>query len=162
MSSIFSTTDELHSSLRSQSKVNLASNPEQSNNSVTVSAPINPNIAPPGYYMIHVLNGTGVPSVAKIIRLPGINNPETFYNVSIPGNKAAALNVGGSTRYGEEALNASSIIVGKSLKSWKVRLRKSGTPSGIITAKIRRKSDDSVVAYIQPNNRFYNIGDCIC
>ena len=59
-------------------------------NSVTVSAPINPNVAPPGYYMIHVLDATGVPSVAKIISIPGINNPETFYNVSIPGNKAAA------------------------------------------------------------------------
>ena len=69
-----------------------------------------------------------------------------FYNVSIPGNKAAALNVGGSTRYGEEALNASSTLVGKSLKSWKVRLRKAGNPSGLVTAKIRRKSDDSVVA----------------
>ena len=39
-----------------------------------------------------------------------------------------------------------SVIVGKPLKAWKVRLRKSQTPSGNITAKIRRKSDDSVVA----------------
>ena len=38
---------------------------------ITVSAPINANIAPPGLYMIHVLNGTGVPSVAKIIQIPG-------------------------------------------------------------------------------------------
>ena len=74
--------------------------------------------------MIHVLDASGVPSVAKIISIPGINNPETFYNVSIPGNKAAALNVGGSTRYGEEAINASSTLVGKSLKSWKVRSAK--------------------------------------
>ena len=40
-------------------------------NNITVSAPINANIAPPGYYMIHVLNGSGVPSVAKIIQIPG-------------------------------------------------------------------------------------------
>ena len=32
--------------------------------SVTVSAPVNAKIAPPGYYMIHVLNGAGVPSKA--------------------------------------------------------------------------------------------------
>ena len=38
---------------------------------ITVSAPINANIAPPGFYMIHVLNGIGVPSVAKIIQIPG-------------------------------------------------------------------------------------------
>ena len=38
--------------------------------SVAVSAPINANIAPPGHYMIHILNGSGVPSVARIIRIP--------------------------------------------------------------------------------------------
>jgi hypothetical protein len=38
--------------------------------SITVSAPINSNIAPPGYYMIHILNGSGVPSVARIIKIP--------------------------------------------------------------------------------------------
>ena len=40
-------------------------------NSVTVSAPINVNIAPPGYYMIHVLDGSFVPSTAQIIQIPG-------------------------------------------------------------------------------------------
>jgi hypothetical protein len=40
-------------------------------NTVTVSAPINVNIAPPGYYMIHVLDGSLVPSTARIIQIPG-------------------------------------------------------------------------------------------
>jgi hypothetical protein len=69
-----------------------------------------------------------------------------FYDVPIPGNKAVAINTGGSVRYGEEAQTSTSVLVGKSLKSWKVRLRKSGSPSGLVTAKVRRKSDDSVVA----------------
>ncbi|MGA7602148.1 MAG: galactose oxidase-like domain-containing protein, partial [Nitrososphaeraceae archaeon] len=43
--------------------------------SITVSAPINANIAPPGYYMIHVLNSSGVPSVARIITIPGTAQP---------------------------------------------------------------------------------------
>jgi fibronectin type 3 domain-containing protein len=43
--------------------------------SVTVSAPINANIAPPGYYMIHVLNSSEVPSIAKIIAIPGTAQP---------------------------------------------------------------------------------------
>jgi hypothetical protein len=43
--------------------------------SVTVSAPVNAKIAPPGYYMIHVLNGAGVPSVAKVIKIPGTASP---------------------------------------------------------------------------------------
>lgn len=34
-----------------------------------VSAPAGRNLAPPGYYMLFVLNGDGVPSVAKVIRI---------------------------------------------------------------------------------------------
>jgi hypothetical protein len=37
---------------------------------VVVSAPINANIAPPGYYYLHVLK-VGIPSIAAIIRIPG-------------------------------------------------------------------------------------------
>jgi hypothetical protein len=43
--------------------------------SVTVSAPVNAKIAPPGYYMIHVLNSAGVPSKAKVIKIPGTSSP---------------------------------------------------------------------------------------
>jgi hypothetical protein len=39
--------------------------------SVAVSAPVNAKIAPPGYYMIHVLNSSGVPSKARVIKIPG-------------------------------------------------------------------------------------------
>jgi hypothetical protein len=42
--------------------------------SVTVSAPVNAKIAPPGYYMIHVLNSAGVPSIAKVIKIPGTSS----------------------------------------------------------------------------------------
>ena len=42
---------------------------------VTVSAPINANIAPPGYYMIHVLDGSLVPSTARIIQISGAPPP---------------------------------------------------------------------------------------
>ena len=222
----------------------------RTSNSLTVSAPINANIAPPGYYMIFILNGSGVPSVARIIKIPGtgalpdttppvkvapltvtpvsntqinlswaaniepdldhynvyrgttagftvtygtttpVGQPATnsfsdtgltasttyyykvaavdhsgnigplsiensgttasvnpiFYNVAIPGNGYGALNSGGSVRYGEEANTASSLLIGKSLKTWKVRLRKRGTPSGNVTAKVRRRSDDAIVA----------------
>ena len=36
---------------------------------VTVTAPSGPNAAPPGHYMLFLINGNGVPSVAKIIRI---------------------------------------------------------------------------------------------
>ncbi|HEY3065602.1 MAG TPA: galactose oxidase-like domain-containing protein, partial [Methylomirabilota bacterium] len=38
---------------------------------VQVTAPPNPNQAPPGYYMLFILNSNGVPSVAKIVELGG-------------------------------------------------------------------------------------------
>ena len=40
-----------------------------SGSSLMVTAPPNGNIAPPGYYMLFVLNNSGVPSVAKFIQL---------------------------------------------------------------------------------------------
>lgn len=36
---------------------------------LTVNAPPNPNLAPPGYYMLYVVNSAGVPSAATFIRL---------------------------------------------------------------------------------------------
>src|SRR5262249_30579474 len=36
---------------------------------LNVTAPSNNNLCPPGYYMLFILNGSGVPSVAKIVRL---------------------------------------------------------------------------------------------
>ena len=41
----------------------------QAANGLNVTMPANANIAPPGYYMLFVLNGSGVPSVAKIIQI---------------------------------------------------------------------------------------------
>jgi len=56
------------------------------------------------------------------------------------------LYTGSSLRYGEEAATSSSAIVGKSLKKWTVYLRRAGSPSGPVTAVVRRASDDAVVA----------------
>jgi galactose oxidase len=36
---------------------------------ITVTAPSNRNVAPPGWYMLFILNGNGVPSKAKLIRI---------------------------------------------------------------------------------------------
>jgi hypothetical protein len=36
---------------------------------LTVTAPANPNLAPPGYYMLFILNGNQVPSTARIIQI---------------------------------------------------------------------------------------------
>ena len=68
---------------------------------LNVVAPSNANLAPPGHYMLFILNGNGVPSVAKIIQL-----------TSRPGASAAsiALSFNGEIRDrvggGETALSA--------------------------------------------------------
>lgn len=51
---------------------------------LNVTAPPNGNIAPPGYYMLFVLNSSGVPSVATFVRLPvpAANQPPTATIVS--------------------------------------------------------------------------------
>jgi galactose oxidase len=38
-------------------------------NGLNVRAPSDPNLCPPGHYMLFVLNGNGVPSVARIVRI---------------------------------------------------------------------------------------------
>ncbi len=41
----------------------------QATGGLNVTAPSNPNITPPGYYMLFILNSNGVPSVAKIVQI---------------------------------------------------------------------------------------------
>jgi hypothetical protein len=76
-------------------------------NSVTVSAPINVNIAPPGYYMIHVLDGSFVPSTAQIIKIPGSTADTIAPTVTItsPSNNAK-VSVGKLTVSGTSQDNA--------------------------------------------------------
>jgi hypothetical protein len=40
-------------------------------NGLSVTMPASANLAPPGYYMLFILNGAGVPSVAKVVQLSG-------------------------------------------------------------------------------------------
>jgi hypothetical protein len=52
-----------------QRYVGLAIIPTMSRTSVTVQAPPNSNIAPPGFYMLFVVNRRGVPSIAKWVQI---------------------------------------------------------------------------------------------
>jgi hypothetical protein len=42
---------------------------------LSVTAPVNANVCPPGYYMLFILNGNGVPSVSKMIRIDANTAP---------------------------------------------------------------------------------------
>jgi len=43
----------------------------QASGRLTVTAPSNPNLAPPGYYMLFLVNSSGVPSVAAMVSISG-------------------------------------------------------------------------------------------
>ena len=63
---------------------------------LNVTAPPNGNIAPPGYYMLFILNAAGVPSVARFVQLSTsisnqrptaiINSPATNVTVAPGGS----------------------------------------------------------------------------
>jgi hypothetical protein len=62
---------------------------------LTVQAPATANLAPPGYYMLFVVNGNGVPSTASILRLPA---PwEDTVPPTAPGNLVATGGQGTAT-----------------------------------------------------------------
>jgi hypothetical protein len=111
--------------------------------SVTVSAPINAKLAPPGHYMIHVLAGS-VPSEGKMIRIEAAPFNPVFYDVASPGDFSITLQSGKDTRGGVEALTGSSLI-GKELKSWTVYLKKVALPNGFVRAVVRKKVNDEIV-----------------
>jgi hypothetical protein len=43
---------------------------QQTTGGLTVTGPVDGNLAPPGYYMLFLVNGSGVPSVASIVQVP--------------------------------------------------------------------------------------------
>ncbi len=64
--------------------------------SLTVTAPPNGNIAPPGYYMLFLLNSSGVPSIAKFVQISssssspsGINFVQQSYQTSTSASSLA-------------------------------------------------------------------------
>jgi hypothetical protein len=124
-------------------------------NSVTVDAPLNANLAPPGYYYIHIVNNSGIPSVARIIQIPGSATPPpppppvegVFYNVAYPGDAVGPL-TSTATRYGEE-VRTSSVLVGKSLKSWRLHMRRVGATTGTVRAVVRRSSDTVAATFTE-------------
>ena len=59
------------------------------------------------------------------------------------------MNSGGSVRYGEEANTVFISPYWKIIKDLESEIKKTGYPSGNVTAKVRRRSDDAVVSHIQ-------------
>jgi len=128
----------------------------KTSSSVTVRAPINNRLAPPGYYLVHVLNSAGVPSVGTFIKIPGSadNTPPpdptytSIYSVSAAGSSLVNLYTGGLRRVGEfmhRNATYDSSLIGQSVKRVNVIMRRAGNATGPISVVVRRASDDSIV-----------------
>jgi len=97
----------------------------QSGGRLTVSGPRNANVAPPGHYMLFVIDGNGVPSVASILRLDPANAPSsaavqsgelTLANTDAgrwvtatfkrPFSRAPVVTIGGASHNGSEPVLA--------------------------------------------------------
>lgn len=64
----------------------------QGTGGLNVQAPANANLAPPGYYMLFIVNSNGVPSIAPFVRFPAVY--EDSQPPSAPTNLAATGGVG--------------------------------------------------------------------
>jgi hypothetical protein len=116
------------------------------NSSITVKAPINNKLAPPGYYLIHVLNNAGVPSVGAYIKIPPALYT-SIYSVAGATNSYAKLYTGWIKRAGElmsKTTTLNSALIGQPVKRVNVILKKSGNPTGTISVVVRKFSGDSI------------------
>jgi Domain of unknown function (DUF1929) len=62
----------------------------KASNGLSVTSPLNPNTAPPGHYLLTVLNGNGVPSVSKVVQILAGTTPPPNTDCAPP---AAPTNV---------------------------------------------------------------------
>jgi hypothetical protein len=85
---------------------------------LTVTAPPNGNVAPPGYYMLFILNNFGVPSIAKFIQVTAAND---FTISASPASRSVVQGSGTTFGVTVGAVGAFSGTVGLSV---------SGLPSG--------------------------------
>ncbi len=106
----------------------------QASGGLNVQMPVNGNYAPPGYYLLSIVDGNGVPSVAGMIRL------------SAPGQDATAptapADLVGSASPGQIALNWTASTDNVGVTSY--RVSRDGTVIGTSTST--HYTDSSVLA----------------
>jgi hypothetical protein len=73
---------------------------------LSLTSPLNGNIAPPGYYMLFLLDSAGVPSTAKFIQLSPYTTAPPHGTISTPASDAT-IAAGGSVFFGTTATAAS-------------------------------------------------------
>jgi beta-lactam-binding protein with PASTA domain len=80
---LIATGSVTHAFNQNQAYLNLSFT--QTANGISVSAPANANLAPPGPYMLFIVNSSGVPSVASMVSLPLGSGPVQVAAPSVVG-----------------------------------------------------------------------------
>ena len=109
---------------------------------LNVTGPPNGNIAPPGYYMLFILNNSGVPSVASIVRVSvaGTDIPPTG-TITNPASNVT-ITAGQSVSYSGTGTDPDGIINGY---SWSFP---GGTPSSSLLANAGNVTYTNPGAYV--------------
>jgi hypothetical protein len=95
---------------------------------LNVTAPPHGNIAPPGYYMLFILNSAGVPSVASFVRIAGsISNQAPTATINSPATNVT-VNPGGAVPFSGSGTDSDGTI---SAYAWTFP---GGTPSSASVA----------------------------
>jgi PKD repeat protein len=120
---------------------------------LTINAPGDARATPPGYYMLFLLTGEGVPSVAKIIRMGGTSEPPPPSN-SAPAAAFSPSCTGLSCTFSDASTDADGTVTGW---SWNFGDNTSATtrnpthtyPSGgIYTVRLEAIDDDGATGSI--------------
>jgi PKD repeat protein len=107
---------------------------------LNVTTPPNGNIAPPGYYMLFILNSAGTPSVAKFVRLvAGSSNQAPTATITSPASNVT-INAGQALSFTGTGTDPDGTIAGY---SWTF-------PGGTPTAST---SQNPTVTYSTPGTR---------
>jgi len=60
---------------------------------LNVAGPTNANLSPPGHYMLFILNGSGVPSVARIVRVAAPEPPAAPSNLTATARSSSQIDL---------------------------------------------------------------------
>ena len=126
---------------------------------LTVTAPSVAEIAPPGHYMLFVLNAAGVPSIAPIVRLnsgAAPTAPAAPTNLSATAVSSSQINL----TWTDNASNESGFRIERSADG------ATFTEIGVVTANVTTYADTSLSAatqYLVPRSRLQRDGAiCLC
>ena len=100
----------------------------RSSGAVNVQLPASANTAPPGYYMLFLVNGNGVPSVAAMVRFPA-----GYESAKLPESPAAAVK---PTTSPPRPVRARIRVLGWKGRRLYVRVRCPGTASSMCRVKL--------------------------